>query len=360
MQQKVRFGIIGGGWRTEYFLQIASALPDRFSVEAVMVRNAEKGQSLQDRFGVRIVSTLDELLAQAEQLDFVIVCVSWDASAEYIRELVRRHIPVLGETPPAPDEQGLRDLYAFCKQNQGRVQVAEQYQFQPLHSARLHLARSGKIGAISQAQISVAHGYHGVNLIRQFLGVNYEDCTIQAQEFTSPLVETRTFAGVSKEERIVESQQTLATLRFGDKLGVFDFTDDQYFSWIRNPRILVRGERGEISGESITYLSDFLSPVTCDLRREAAGLAGNLEGFYIKGITCAADFVYRNPFIPGRLTDDELAGATTLWKMGEYAHGGPEFYSLSQAAQDHYLFLQIKKAVASGEPVRTERQPWSL
>jgi len=357
--EKVRFGIIGGGWRTEFFLQIASSLPDWFVVSAVLVRNVQRAQALRERYGVRIVSTLDELLDPSYPLDFVIVCVSWDASAHFIRELVLCDIAVLGETPPAPDEQGLQDLYAFCQTHDGRVQVAEQYQFQPLHAARLHLVKSGKIGSVSQAQISVAHGYHGINLIRQFLGVNYEHCTIQAQEFRSPLMQTRTFSGVATKECVDESVQTLATLRFGNRLGVFDFTDDQYFSWIRGPRVLVRGERGEIVGETITYLTESRTPVTCDLRREAAGLAGNLEGFYLKGITCGAEPVYENPFMPARLTDDELAGAMTLSKMGSFVRGGPEFYSLSQACQDHYLFLQMRKAVSLGQAVDTQEQPWS-
>ena len=64
-------------------------------------------------------------------------------------------MPVLAETPPAPDLKGLIQLSKDLPGN-ARVQVAEQYPFQPLHAARLALARSGKLGEITQAQISVA------------------------------------------------------------------------------------------------------------------------------------------------------------------------------------------------------------
>ena len=55
------------------------------------------------------------------------------------------------------------------------MQVAEQYAFQPLHAARLAFIRAGKLGEISQVQVSVAHGYHGISLIRKFLGIGYEN-----------------------------------------------------------------------------------------------------------------------------------------------------------------------------------------
>jgi hypothetical protein len=87
-------------------------------------------------------------------------------------------------------------------------------------------------------------------------------------------------------------------------------------------------------------------------------LEGNLEGYYHKGIVAGGEWVYRNPFAPGRLTDDEIAVATCLDKMAAYAAGGPSFYGLPEASQDHYLGLLIDRAVQSGEAVTTERQPW--
>jgi hypothetical protein len=140
---------------------------------------------------------------------------------------------------------------------------------------------------------------------------------------------------------------------------VFDFTGDQYFSWIRSPRVLVRGERGEINNREVRYLQDFKTPVELELRRVDAGQYGNLEGYYHKGILAGSEWVYRNPFVPGKLTDDEIAIATCLTKMAAYAGGGPSFYSLAEAAQDHYLGLMIHRAAQSGETVVADRQPWA-
>jgi hypothetical protein len=164
--------------------------------------------------------------------------------------------------------------------------------------------------------------------------------------------------GPPAEHKVVESRQVIAQLDFGDRLGVFDFTGDQYFSWVRSPRILVRGERGEIVNQQVAYLEDYLTPVYLDLKRVDAGLAGNLEGYYHKGIVAGGEWVYRNPYTPGRLTDDEIAIATCLDKMAAYVEGGPGFYGLPEASQDHYLGLLIDRAVQTGEAVTTKEQPW--
>ena len=90
-----------------------------------------------------------------------------------------------------------------------------------------------------------------------------------------------------------------------------------------------------------------------------AGQDGNLEGFYHKGILAGNEWLYRNPFAPARLTDDEIAVATCLQKMAEYVQGGPSFCGLPEASQDHYLSLMIEKAVRTGEAVKAEKQVWA-
>ena len=59
------------------------------------------------------------------------------------------------------------------------------------------------------------------------------------------------------------------------------------------------------------------------------------------------------------MSDDEIAVATSMEQMVRYARGGPPFYGLADAAQDHYLSLLLHGAAATGEPVRSEPQPWA-
>jgi predicted dehydrogenase len=275
-----------------------------------------------------------------------------------MRELAARGVAVLAETPPAEDLSsllGLADLAA----SGARIQVAEQYQFQPEHAARLAVVRSGVLGTVTQAQVSAAHDYHGINLIRQFLGVGFADVAIFARPFKSPIVEGSGRAGPPSGERVIDSDQVIATFDFGDRLGVYDFTADQYFSWIRSPRVLLRGERGEINGLTVRRLLDATTPITYDLVRRDTGHGGNLEGHHHAGITAGDAWVYRNPFSPARLADDEIAVATCLSRMAEYADGGPVFCSLAEACWDHELTLRMGEALASSVEVRVSGALWA-
>lgn len=359
MNHKIKFAIVGGGWRTEFYLRIAQASPDSFEVVGVVVRDEAKRHAFEQAWGVRAYAELDDLL-RSESPSFVVVSVSWASCPIILEQLAERGIPALSETPPAPDLEALLKLNTRLRQLRAQVQVAEQYPFQPLHAARKSCVESGRLGSISQVQVSAAHGYHGIALMRQWLGVGFEPAVIRAFTFESPLIAGPSRAGAPASEQTVTSKQTLASLQFASgRLGMFDFTGDQYFSWIRSQRVLIRGDRGEIINETMTYLQNYLTPIETPLIRKDAGANGNLEGYYHKGILAGESWAYRNPLAPARLTDDEIAVATCLLRMDEYVRTGKPFYSLADASQDHYLNLLIQEAAASGEAVTSVLQPWS-
>jgi predicted dehydrogenase len=353
------FGIVGAGWRAEFFLRVAAAMPERFRVGGMMVRDEAKGQMIENRWGVPTFRTLDDLLDRTD-LSFVIVSVPRAVSPDLIRALAGRGMPVLTETPPAKDLDGLIELYRYINECGAKVQVAEQYAFQPMHAARIAICRSGRLGPIDQAQISAAHGYHGISLIRRYLGIGFDEVKISAIRHTSQIVAGPNRQGDPQEEKRVAAKQDVAWLQFeGGQLGVFDFTGDQYFSWIRSQRVLIRGEQGEINNAQISGLRDYATPIYSELRRINAGKNGNLEGLFLKGILAGDEWVYRNPFIPARLTDDEIAVAECLARMADYVNGGRECYSLTEASQDHYLSLLLEQAIRNGETVASSRQLWA-
>jgi predicted dehydrogenase len=351
----VPFGIVGAGWRAEFFLRIARELPEDFRVTAVLTRDAARAHTVTAAWGVPVRSTLDDIVA--DRPTFVVLSVPRHVAPRLLRELVGRRVPVLAETPPAPDLAGLAELSDLAASG-ARIQVAEQYQFQPLHAARLALVRAGRLGTVTQAHVSIAHDYHGIDLMRRYLGVGFETVTITARRFISPLVGGPDRSGPPAEERMTVSEQTIAWFDYDGRLGVYDFTEDQYFSWIRSPRLLVRGERGEIQNSTVRSLRDVHTPWKVELDRRDTGHDGNLEGLYHEGITLGDEWAYRNPFIPARLTDDEIAVATCLERMAQYVEGGPEFCGLAEAAWDHELSLRMSEAASSGRSVRAIGEAW--
>jgi len=354
---KIRFGIVGSGWRTEFFLRIARELPERFAVTGVVTRKPERAKALHDLFGVRAVATLEELW-QPLAPDFIVTSVPRAVNLEIISRIARQGIAILSETPPAGTLEELHRLHALSTLG-AKIQVAEQYFLQPQHAARLAFIATGKLGALSHANVSIAHGYHGISLMRRFLGIGYENCTIRAQNFKSKIIESRNRFKHPPEERLADCNQIIASLDFGDKLALFDFTGEQYFSYMRRQRLTLRGTRGEIVNDEATFLVDQTTPVRVEFTRHFAGGPSNLEGHYLKGIQAGESWVYRNRLAPARLMDDEIAIAECLLGMAHYVRTGEDFYSLAEACQDTYVDLMMQEAAKTGETVRTETQAWA-
>ncbi|TFB67513.1 Gfo/Idh/MocA family protein [Cryobacterium sp. Hz9] len=351
------FAIVGGGFRAVAFLRVARELPEYFRVCGVVARRAATVRAIEADWNVPTFGTVEELLGNCSP-DFVVVAVMPSDAPELITELARRKIPVLTETPPAPDIPSLLPLLDLV-QDGALIQVAEQYHLEPLLTSQIAVARSGILGTVGEASVSVCHDYHGMSVLRRILGIGFENATITAHERVAPLVAGPTRAGDPHAEHLLNETHTSARLDFGDRLGCYDFSSDQYRSWLRSHSMLVRGDRGELRDEQVRTLDRNGAPLHRGITRVSAGGAGNHEGLFLRGLTLGDEWTYVNEFAPARLADDELSIAALLVGMSDHVMGGPAVYSLAEAAQDHYLQLAIKRAVVSGETVRTETQPWA-
>jgi len=333
-----RFAVVGSGWRAEYFFRIAAARPDRFEIPGVLVRRQTEVERLAAQHGLVAVTDSNEI--DDLDPDFVVVATPPEANADVCEEFVGRGHAVLLETPAGASFEQV-DRLAQLAATGARVQVAEQYQFQPLLAARLAVIASGRLGPITSAHVSVAHGYHGVALIRAALGVGIGEVEVSRHEHRSDIARGPDRSGPATTDDLVSSTQLIALLSFGDQLGVYDWSDDQYFSWIRSLRFLVRGERGELDGHQVRYLLDSGQPVEQSLRRWDTGLEGNLETPGHRGYLLGEEWVYRNPFPGDRLSDDEIAVATVLDRMAMFVADGTPFYPLEDAVHDARLALRI-------------------
>lgn len=339
----VRFAVVGSGWRAEYYFRIAAARPDRFQIPGVLVRRDAEVARVASEHGLAAVTDperLDEL-----EPDFVVVATPAAANVDVCEQLTHQGHAVLLETPAGVDDAQFDRLGALVATG-ARVQVAEQYQFQPLLAARLAIIRSGRLGPITSARVSVAHEYHGVALLRAALGVGVGAFSVQGHVHHSSITRGPDRAGPPDIDELVPSTEVVAAIDFEGRLGVYDWTDDQYFSWIRALRFVVRGERGEIDGDTVRYLDDAGDPVEQTLHRWDTGLAGNLEAPGHRGYLLGDEWMYRNPFPTTRWSDDEIAVATVLDEMAAYVAHGTEFYPLAEGVHDARVAAAIRTAIS--------------
>jgi predicted dehydrogenase len=333
------FVVVGAGWRAEMFWRLAEALPDVQCLGAV-VRSPRE-------LPVPVFGSLDGVTP-----DFVVTAVPWDANPGVIKDAVARGLPVLAETPPAPDATGLADLRATAGASE-LVQVAEQYLLVPAHAARLAAVRSGVIGTPTQVQVSSTHQYHAVALMRGLLGAGRGPVTVRATRTVADLVDPLTRAGWTDDATPKPATTTIATIDFGNGLsGLYDFTDNQWHNQLRFRRILVRGTHGELRDDEIVRLAGPRTIVRTPLVRRQTGYDLDLDGFETDTITFGDQVLFRNPFPGNRFNDEEIAIASLLRAMAAWVRGdGPPPYPLADGIHDHLVALAIEDAAGTDRPV---------
>lgn len=356
---KISYCVIGSGWRAEFYIRIAKAVPERFNLKCVLIRDEAKGKAFAKKFQVKVVNTLEELLK--EDPLFVVLAIKRGTVSDYLIELFKKGVPVLAETPPGETQEALLELWEAYQKYQPKVQVAEQYFLQPLYASWHKAIELGTIGEVENINISALHGYHGISMIRWMLGVKGARCTMYGKRYQFPVTETYGRDGMVFDGEIFTCPRDRLTIEFENgKVAFFDFSDPaQYHSFIRTRQLSIQGVRGEIDDLTIRYLTDENIPVTQTLNRIDLGVYGNQEWSHF-AIMLGERFLYKTPFPNARLNDDELAVGGLLLGMAEYVNGGKDIYSFADALQDMYLCLKMEEAYACPyKPVVTEKQPWN-
>lgn len=333
----IKYGIIGAGWRSEFYLKIAALLPDTFKVSGIYIRNPENQKEFASKYSVTICSTLEDLLKT--DFDFIVSCVNKAGICDTVKELAGKNIPLLTETPIGTSLNEIDDFLSEINPL-WRVQVAEQFHFQPRNQAIKTIIDSGILGEITQVQLSCCHDYHAASLMRFFLGTGNELPEGFSFALNDNVNRYNSRGGLLKEPQTVTAEEKFVVLKFNGKTAVYDFNYEQYFSDIRSSRILIKGTNGEILNDECTYLKNGL-PHSFTLRRNFYGANESLDGFTLVNITAEGNVIYENPFKGARLSDEETAIATCLLNMKKYLETDVPFYSLQEAALDSRIFLSV-------------------
>jgi predicted dehydrogenase len=345
------FALIGNGWRARMFLKVAGEL-GTLRCAGVVVRTPR-------RLDVPTFTSLDTCLRQTRP-DFVLTATPRPVTPRVIAEAVDRGLPVLAETPPAPDLESLRTLWAAVGDS-GLVQVAEQYPMMPSHAARAAVIAAGTIGTPTQVQVSSTQQYHAVALIRGMLTAGRGRVSVRASRFAAPLVNPLNRTGWTDDEQAHPTTTTIATLDFGQgRSGLYDFTEQQTRNQLRFRRLTVRGSTGELHNDEVVRMTDHRTLLRTPLVRRQTGYDLDLIGYDTEHISFGSDVLYRNPYPGKRWMDDEIAMATLLEHTANWVRGeGPEPYPLAEGAQDQQVALAIEEAADTDTTVTTSNEAWS-
>lgn len=60
---KLRFVVVGSGWRSLFYWRIAQALPERFELCAMLCRTEEKAEKMHREYGVPVSTSAEQCIA---------------------------------------------------------------------------------------------------------------------------------------------------------------------------------------------------------------------------------------------------------------------------------------------------------
>ena len=247
---KYRFAIVGSGWRAQYYIRIAKALPKEFELCDVLCRSEEKAILVCKEFGIKATTSETEL--ERDKPDFVVVAVSKASGAEVAMKWMDKGFTVLLETPAGLNLETLNCLWnkQACGQ---KIVIAEQYSRYPQYSALIDLIKMDILGECSMVNLSVAHDYHGASLIRSVLDIPVDmGFTVSSKTYEFPTTETLSRYEEIHDGRIADKKRRIAVFEFDNgKVAVYDFDSEQY----RSP---IRKNTYKIQGVMIIDLFDFL------------------------------------------------------------------------------------------------------
>ncbi len=349
---RLRFLIIGSGYRAEFYGRIARTYPNLFDA-LFLCRSEEKAALVSKRTGTAAV--FSERDAEAFRPDFVVVAVTKSSIADVCIQWAARGYAVLTETPAGASMEQLERLWEWHSVRNARIAVSEQYHRYPELAAGLDAVAEGRIGTPQFACLSLAHDYHAASLLRRMLLTEGEDYVLRGESFRNFIVETDSRYGPVTDGHLSEKEQNILFIEYASgKRAIYDFSSVQYHSFLRTRHLTVRGERGEWSDTQLFFLDsegapqrELLMPVLKESYREldTPSLRERRQ-------------IWR-PILRLETAQDEYAIATVLLDMGRWLAGGDPPYSLESALDDACFWLLSQQALHTPwHACPSQKQPW--
>jgi len=368
----IRVAIIGTAKRsTGLFGPILKALPEEVKLVSVWGRSVESAKKLGDQLSVPWYSDIDKLIKETIP-QVGIVCVGYHANGEVGKMAVEHGLHVLLETPIAHKLSEADAIIQTARQGGIKVEVAEQFHRRPMEQLKLKLIESGLFGKVYTSFNDFAgHGYHGVSVLRSYLGFDAKPVQVVAASQHNKLISH--WARLEGKFGPREEIQEHGIITFEDgRLGIYHWTDVGYDSalrWWRSSRFYAEKGMGISVGvgidvrEQLTLLTpDGQSAYFITIEREYERVDGGAFEALVAhtGNPDYPTIRWENPFrsaIRGRTLqwhDDEIGVASCLMSLvNAVRNNSTPTYGAEQARLDQEIVLAIhRSANSNGIPVK--------
>ncbi len=362
MLDPIRIAFIGAGRRTLYLYQRLLKWMEDVCLVGVWSRTRESAEQVASRLGVPAFTDMGKLREETGAVAGI-VSVSYGANGKVGIEAVSNGFHILTETPIAHDLSEADEITKIATDKGLHVEVAEQFHRRPLEQIKLELIRAGVFGRIySSFNDFVGHGYHGVSVMRSYLGFDAKPVRVVGSVHDYPLASHYGMNSRTTAERTERQQHGMVEFDDG-RLGIFHWTNVGYDSglrWWRGSRFY--GERGmgvmygtfnEPLCELTTIGPDVYGPQKITIQRELERCDGGALRL-IRALTADPELPvveWHNPFggaedgFNPEWHDDEIGVAACIRSLVDAINtGNPTSYGARQALVDQEIVLAINQS----------------
>ena len=373
----LRIAIIGTAKRSDYLYgPIVQALPNDVELVGVWGRRAEAAQQLGASLGAPWYTDLDRLVRE-QAPEIGIVSVAYGANGEVGLMAVEAGLHVLLETPIAHKLSEADAIIAAAERRSRKIEVAEQFHRRPLEQIKLALIRAGLFGRVHTSFNDFAgHGYHGVSVMRSYLGFDAKPTQVTGAVRQYELAEHWSRLGNKTAPR--PETQEHGTIDFPDgRLGIFHWTSVGYdapLRWWRSSRFLAERGMGITVGVGLEVQErlSLLAPggegphfITLERRWERVDGGALVAMVAHTGDVHQPIVRWENPFRPThqghgvQWHDDEIGVAGCLLSLVDAVRNNTEpTYGAQQGRLDQEIILAIRQSsLDGGRPVQLPMDP---
>jgi len=371
-KKPIRVAIVGTASRASYMYgPILKSLPGEVELVSVWGRSTDSARRLGKSLDAPWYTNLDRLIREtAPQIG--VVCVAYSANGEVGLMAVEHGLHVLLETPIAHKLSEADDIIAAATERSLKIEVSEQFHRRPLEQIKLKLIGSGLFGRVHSSFNDFAgHGYHGVSVMRSYLGFDARPLQVTGtvrQYDLAPhwarLYGTRGPRVETQEHGIVQFE--------GGQVGIFHWTDVGYDSalrWWRGSRFLAEKGMGITVGVGLDVQErlTLLAPggeapyfITLERRWERNDGGALVAILAHTGDAALPILRWDNPFRPAekghgvQWHDDEIGVAGCLMSLVNAVRDDTKpTYGPLQARLDQEIILAIRQSsLEGGRPIQ--------
>lgn len=378
-KEPLRVAIVGTGARAGYMYgPLIRGLPDQVQLVSVWGRSQDSARRLGDQLGVPWYTDLQRLIAETGP-QIGVVAVNYSANGQVALMAVEHGLHILTETPIAHKLTEADAVIRAAEQRGLQIEVSEQFHRRPLEQIKLKLIASGLFGAVySSFNDFAGHGYHGVSVMRSYLGFEARPLQVVGSVTKHDLAPYWSQISGQTGPHTETQEHGIVTFE-GDKVGIFHWTSVGYDSplrWWRSSRFLAEKGMGITVGVGLDVEEklSLLAPgqegpqfITLERRWERVDGGALVAMIAHTGRPDQPLVRWDNPFRPTQKGqgvqwhDDEIGVAGCLMSLVDAVRTGTRpTYGPLQARLDQEIILAIRQSsLSGGQPITLPMDPQS-